>query len=233
MRKLKAREAFTLVELLVVVAIIAILMAILLPALQTARERARSIKCLNNTRNLGQAFMQYTVNYEEYMPVHHNGHIRWPIEILKFLKNYEIYLCPSSPKTAEWDGTPFQSSGKYFSYGINDWGWIEDAGNNGIGSYMSARKKISILKSPSDMITFLDSNCDAIWDSCVDPVADLNIGEGPGYRHYWGANVVFADGHSQWYKVDYLVGAPYFDRGITVVGTARGDYRMWNDTQQP
>ena len=233
MKPSKRMQGFTLVELLVVIAIIAILMAILLPALQSARERARSIKCLSNTRNLGQAFMQYTVNFEENMPVHHNGYIRWPVEIHPFLKNYEVYLCPSGPKTAIWDGTPFSSSGKYFTYGINDWGWFEDSGNNGIGSYMAARKKISVIKSPSEMIAFVESNCDAIWDSCVDPVYDLNIGEGPGYRHFWGANVVFADGHSQHYKVDYLVGTAYYDRGITVVTTPKGDYRMWNDNQLP
>lgn len=237
MKKLFKKSAFTLVELLVVVAIIAILMAILLPALQSARERARSIKCLSNTRNMGQAFMQYTVTYEEYMPVHHNGSIRWPLELRPFCKSLEIYWCPSGPKTAVWDGLPFGSSGKYFTYGINDWGWYENlnpvSGNKGIGGSSSPgyRKKINTLKSPAEMIAFLETNCDAIWDSCVDPNDDLNIGEGPGYRHMWGNNVVFADGHSQWYKVEYLVGQPYYDRGITVVSSPKGDYRMWASDQ--
>jgi prepilin-type N-terminal cleavage/methylation domain-containing protein/prepilin-type processing-associated H-X9-DG protein len=239
-RKKQHNRGFTLVELLVVVAIIAILMAILLPALQSARERARSVKCLSNTKNMGQAFYQYTVTYEEFMPVHHggDGRILWVLELRKYLDDLDVFWCISAPKTAKWDGTVFYPSGKYFSYAINDWGWFENLGangNKGIGGTdglnNSWRKKIGSLKSPADMIAFLESNCDAVWDSCVDPNYDLNIGEGPGYRHFWGTNVVFADGHSQWYKVDYIVGQPYYDRGITVVPTAKGDYRMWASDQ--
>ena len=233
---MKTHKGFTLVELLVVVAIIAILMAILLPALKAARERARSTKCLNNTRNIGQAFMQYTVQFDEYMPVHHTSVIEWVWELRPFLKDYAIYWCPSGPETAHWRGEYFPAgAGRFFTYGINDWGWLENlnptTGNDGIGGVPAWRKKISAVKSPSEMIAFLDSNCVGIWDSCVDPVYDVNIGEGPGYRHMMGANVVFADGHQQWYKVDYLVGAKYYDiiTGEMIVKTPKGLERMWDD----
>jgi prepilin-type N-terminal cleavage/methylation domain-containing protein/prepilin-type processing-associated H-X9-DG protein len=61
----KAESAFTLIELLVVIAIIAILAAILFPVFAQAREQARSISCLSNTKQMALADLMYAEDYDE------------------------------------------------------------------------------------------------------------------------------------------------------------------------
>ena len=96
------RMAFTLVELLVVIAIIGVLVGLLLPAVQAAREAARRSSCMNNQMQIGLAVHHHEFSYE-YLPagvINPDGpirneaigqHVSWVVQILPFLEQRNLY----------------------------------------------------------------------------------------------------------------------------------------------
>lgn len=98
-------SGFTLIELLVVIAIIAILAAILFPVFAQAREKARAISCLSNTKQLGLGVMMYVEDYDETFPLGAFWNDASPFAqnfylwsssrtIQPYIKNLQIYRCP-------------------------------------------------------------------------------------------------------------------------------------------
>ena len=62
------RKKFTLIELLIVIAVIAILLALLLPALQSAKQKVYTASCVNSMRQIGQAIYLYINDNNDYPP---------------------------------------------------------------------------------------------------------------------------------------------------------------------
>ena len=99
-------RVFTLVELLVVIAIIAILAGMLLPALNAARERGKSIRCVSNLKQLNLARTLYNNDFQDWIDpcqgMASGSPSSWQTMFGKNHLNYiptsTVYLCPSEPK---------------------------------------------------------------------------------------------------------------------------------------
>lgn len=90
------RFAFTLVELMVVIAIISILVGLLLPAVQASREAARQTSCLNNSRQIGLAIQNFESQRKELPPSRNYDHFTtWAFLILPFMEQTAL--------PEEWD----------------------------------------------------------------------------------------------------------------------------------
>lgn len=157
------KHAFTLIEVLVVVAIIAVLISVLLPSLGKARDSAKTVACRANVHQMGLALQMYTQS-SKYYPGHHlpnataTQYILWPGRLLRYMGGsgkrtggmHQVYFCPSSKYKKRWDGTQriwwdISSAGPNdcanFDYGYNDWGIgetfsIAGAPNLGLGGHI-------------------------------------------------------------------------------------------------
>jgi prepilin-type N-terminal cleavage/methylation domain-containing protein len=107
-RRGQRREGFTLVEMMVVIAIIAVLAAFLFPVFSAARERSRRTVCANNLMQLGIANAMYAEDNDGMDASYPYGYGNQPAdnsnELTKFIaayepyiKNKDIWFCPSDP----------------------------------------------------------------------------------------------------------------------------------------
>ena len=142
LRAKNARPAFTLIEILVVIAIIAILAAILFPVFARSRENARRSSCQSNLKQIGLSLVQYTQDYDGYIVGHYYflgdetafpGGYRWMDAIQPYVKSEQVFTCPSDST----DGSVYKSQPtdmlpnpkvpitfrNWGSYGINNGYW--------------------------------------------------------------------------------------------------------------
>ncbi len=204
----QARERFTLIELLVVVSIIAILAAMLLPALTKAKERARTVVCAGNEKQIAVAWINYVDDYDGGLPAYStgiwdgvwssaSGAKQWPalmIDQLSPAVYYEsqyvfrgdsILMCPSMQY--EYNNRHVQ----YVTYGMYNYGI-----GGGAGAGATPYRKESQVTQPSALVAFVDSNLESSGiprlGYCM---YARNSNFTTNFRHLNKVNIAFADGH--------------------------------------
>jgi prepilin-type processing-associated H-X9-DG protein/prepilin-type N-terminal cleavage/methylation domain-containing protein len=210
--------AFTLVELLVVVAIVAMLSAMLLPGLGQAKQRARSTICLSNLRQMGIAAQGYLNTHQGYFPIAYYSENKpglfisyawdfttirdWNADSTRVVPgvlwegstNPEIHQCPSFESGHNWLADPFTG----YNYNTSYIG-------HGQCEAIPAPARIIAIRYPDQCALFGDGEyaagankfMRAPWRNPGDAQFSGRFAGTQGYRHLGKTNAAFCDGHAE------------------------------------
>ncbi len=221
---------FTLIELLIVVAIIAILAGMLLPALNKARDKAISAKCISNLKQTGLAWGAYTSDFGSYYPqckttgTTYNGYTwSYTFYINKYLPQ-SVMICDSMyrfsggesyirnvlKKNPNWDEM------RYVSYGYNTWGIGDDYPSNWQKKNFPVPVKAGKVKNPSDKVLNADARMVIGYGN---PVRGWHVIDGNSngtfhFRHSNQSNILWLDAHVSPAKNQSFFKSPLLEKHI-------------------
>ncbi len=165
-------EGFALIEMLVVLGILALLMALLLPAVQSARESARRVMCINNLKQIGLGVQGYISDYSTFPP---GGLPSYPGKDFTYNSFYSPFarILPQLDNAVLYNSINFSSgslpltvSGKFIDEEVNRLAAINSS---------VFRTGLAVFLCPSDGGTFGDAGCNYRGNVGVGPHAVTNV----------------------------------------------------------
>lgn len=227
------RRGFTLVELLVVIAVIAILAALLLPSLGRAKAQALSIACMNNLKQLQICSHLYAIDYEDRLPPNNYvydvesgqpapgfstnmtwcpGLARYDIStanvesglLFSYNRSVAIYRCPSDKSNVETPQGVRLNLPRTRSYNLSQSINGYPVSSDLFISPPSYQKESEInIPSPSGLLTFIDVHEAGILDSLFGVLP-------PGWNRLFGMEEIWwdvpADRHNQGCNLSFADG---------------------------
>ena len=200
MKPQTCQRAFTLIELLVVIGIIGVLAGLLLPALHRAKGKAVGLQCLNNNRQLIQAWMMFAGDNNDELPTNFDGmdglgvFTNWvggtmaiPNEatntallldvnrslLARYTRAASIYKCPSdrSRNVRSMSMNNRMNSTRFKGTPVF---------TGGAGTNYATFRRLGDIRKPADIFVFLDERSDTINDGYF-AIDMSNTGSGDGH----------------------------------------------------
>lgn len=201
--RLKGDKGFTLVELLVVLAVLAILFALVYPAVRQMIEKGVAVKCANNMRQIGVALWAYRADHNNWFPP---GHPKHPNTTLNLNNNLvptyigQLPICPATKRTL----TAVEKN----KYGTVEEFYRQNGGNYGINGVLT-QWKVEAMPWPSvwDGKQYRLSHMPLLLEVAIGSstwVMNTHINQAlQTGRHHGGGdtmNFLFLDGHMELIK---------------------------------
>lgn len=192
------RRGFTLIEMMVVIAMIVMLIAILLPSMSHAREHARQVQCMSNIRQVTQAVLQYAADSESYfLPLDPNNaqvglasreddsEVILPLN--RYLHSPRVFHCPSDSR----DGK--------LTYSVSDY-----LGGTWPAYLRRARRVLDVTNAATTFAVIEETDyfpkvANDPGGFVVQPGTSFVWVDAPAALHHGGTCITFVDAHCEYW----------------------------------